>query len=296
MRIKNTSVAIRISVITIILNLLLSALKFTAGIVSHSSAMISDAINSTSDIFFTSIVIIGVKLSGRASDKDHPYGHERMECVAAIILSVILFIVGIGVGYDGMLKIFSQSPGGLEAPGFFALVAAVISIAVKAVMSFYTSTVAKRINSSALLADAMNHKSDILSSIGGFIGIMGARLGLPIMDPIASVVICLFIIKAAVDVFRDAVSKITDKACDDEVVEAIKELVLRQKGVLGIDQLKTRLFGSRIYVDVDIRVNRDTSLENAHRIAQVTHDAIELSFPLVKHCMVHVNPEKKNSG
>lgn len=282
--------AMRVSAMSIISNVLLSVFKLFAGIIAHSGAMISDAVHSLSDVFSTFIVIIGVKLSGKESDAKHQYGHERIECVAAILLAVMLAITGIGIGYSGVMKIIDGDGEEPLIPGTLALVAAIVSIAVKEAMFWYTRAAAKKINSGALMADAWHHRSDSLSSVGSFIGILGARLGLPVLDPIASVVICLFIIKAAYDIFKDAIRKMTDEACDSDVVEEIRNVSLKQKGVLGVDQIQTRLFGNRIYVDIEICADGTVPLKQSHSIAQQVHDAIEAAFPAVKHCMVHVNP------
>lgn len=233
------------------------------------------------------------KIANKESDKTHPYGHERMECVAAILLSAILFATGLGIGYKGVIIISSNDYSHLTVPGVLALAAAVISIGVKEGMYWYTRAAAKKINSGALMADAWHHRSDALSSVGSFAGILGARLGYPIFDPIASVIICIFILKAAFEIFMDSINKMTDKACDDETIEVIRSLILKQEGVLGIDQIKTRLFGDRIYVDVEIQADGNISLKQAHDIAHYVHDSIENNIPKIKHCMVHVNPVNK---
>ena len=282
--------AMQTSVVSIIGNVVLSAFKLFAGIIANSGAMISDAVHSLSDVLSTFIVIAGVKMSGKASDKKHPYGHERIECVAAILLAVMLAATGVGIGYGGVTKIISDIGGEFQIPGALALIAAVVSIVVKEAMFWYTRGTAKKINSGALMADAWHHRSDALSSVGSFVGILGARLGLPILDPIASVVICLFIVKAAYDIFRDAIRKMTDESCDDDVVNEIRRVSLSQDGVLGIDQIQTRLFGNRIYVDIEICADGSVPLKQSHSIAEKVHDAIEAAFPDVKHCMVHVNP------
>ncbi|MDR3277820.1 MAG: cation diffusion facilitator family transporter [Oscillospiraceae bacterium] len=291
----NERLAVRVSRDSILSNAALSAFKLFAGIFAHSSAMLSDAVHSLSDILSTVIVLVGVKLANRVSDKEHPYGHERFECVAAILLSVFLFLTGVGIGWAGVRKIIAGNYA-LAAPGVLALAAAVVSIAVKEAMYRYTRRAAKKINSGALMADAWHHRSDALSSVGSFAGILGARLGLPILDPAASAVICLFILKAAVGVFRDAIAKMTDRACDDETVEALRAVVSSQSAVLGIDRLQTRLFGDKIYVDVEISMDGSLTLAASHDTAQRVHDAIEARFPLVKHCMVHVNPAEFPPG
>lgn len=289
---KRTGIALamHVSIVTIIGNVILSAFKLFAGIVANSGAMISDAVESTADVLSTLVVMAGMKLSGKASDKNHPYGHERIECVAAILLAVMLAAVGVGIGYSGVIKIIDGISGNLQMPGALALVAAIVTIVTKEAMYWYTRAAAKKINSGALMANAWHHRSDALSSIGSFAGILGARLGLPILDPIASVVICFFIMKTAYSIFKDAIRKMTDEACEDALVDEIRRVSLSQDGVLGIDQIQTRLFGNRIYVDIEICADGSAPLKQSHGIAQKVHDAIESAFPDVKHCMVHMNP------
>ena len=282
--------AMKVSLVSIIGNFILTALKLLAGIVAHSGAMISDAIHSASDVFSTFVVIIGIKISSTESDKDHPYGHERLECVAAIVLATILAATGLGIGYSAAGKITGGDYAHLEVPGILALLAAILSIAVKEAMYQYTIIYAKRYDSSALMADAWHHRSDALSSVGALIGIAGARMGFPVLDPIASLVICFFIEKAAYDIFMDAVNKMVDKACDEETEAELRRCAMEQSGVLGIDLLHTRVFGNKIYVDIEIRADGEHSLRDAHRIAEHVHDSIEKTFPKVKHIMVHVNP------
>ena len=284
--------AMKVSIVSVIWNLLLSAGKLFAGIFANSGAMISDAVHSASDVFSTIIVMIGVKISGKDSDNDHPYGHERLECVAAIILATVLAATGIGIGYGAVVKIMAGDYN-VEMPGILALVAAVVSILVKELMFWYTRYYAKQIDSSALMADAWHHRSDSLSSIGALIGIIGARLGFGIMEPLASVVICIFIEKAAYDIFMDAVNKMVDKSCDDETMEKIKACAMNIPGVENIDLLRTRVFGNKIYVDMEIAADGNKTLDETHAVAERVHDAIEQEFPKVKHIMVHVNPEKK---
>lgn len=283
-------VANRVSVTTIAGNLLLSILKLVAGIVAHSGAMISDAVHSASDVFSTFVVIIGIKLSSKKPDKDHPYGHERMECVAAIVLAVVLFITGLGIGINALENIINADYKNLRTPGDLALAAAVISIITKEAMYWYTRAYAKKIDSAALMADAWHHRSDALSSVGALVGIAGAVMGYPVMDSIASIVIFLFIVKAAYDIFKDAVNKMVDHSCDDATENAIAECVLSNDDVVGVDLLRTRTFGNKIYVDAEICADDTLTLREAHAIAEAVHDDIERRFPNVKHIMVHVNP------
>lgn len=259
---KSKKIVMRVSGVTIAGNLVLSLLKLLAGILGHSGAMISDAVHSASDVFSTVVAVIGINISRKKSDKDHQYGHDRMECVAAIILAVILFATGIGIGINGLEQIIKGVEGN-KAPGLVALVAAVVSITTKEWMYWYTRGAARKINSGALMADAWHHRSDALSSVGAFIGILGARMGYPILDPIASVVICIFIGKAAYDIFKDAVDKMVDKSCDEKTIQKMREVIASQTGVENIDLLQTRLFGAKIYVDIEIAADKTLSLENA---------------------------------
>jgi cation diffusion facilitator family transporter len=287
------ALANRVAVVTIIINTVLAAFKLVAGIVANSAAMISDAVHTLSDLFTTFIVIIGVNLAGQKPDSKHPYGHERFECVASILLALSLGIVGVGIGYSGINTIMDGSYGG-KVPGALALVAALVSILVKEWMYWYTRAAAKKINSGALMADAWHHRSDGLSSIGVFIGIGGAMMGYPILDPVASLIICVFIMKAVYDIFADAVGKMIDKSCDEKIVEELRSLAAAQEGVIAVDDIRTRIFGAKIYVDVEIAADRSQTLTQAHEVAQRVHDAVEGRFPEVKHCMVHVNPDKED--
>ena len=285
---QHEKVAVGVSTVTIVINLTLAGFKFLAGFLAHSGAMISDAVHSASDVLATLIVILGVKLAGRDADRSHPYGHERLECVAALILAVILGATGLGIGWSGIRKITGS--GELAVPGLLALIAAVVSIVVKEAMFWYTWLAAKKINSSALKAEAWHHRSDALSSVGSFAGILGARLGFPALDPVASVVICLFILKAAWDILADALGKMTDHACPPAMEQEMADVILAQPGVLGLDTLNTRLFGDRVYVDVEIQADGDLPLKVTHATAQAVHDTLECQFPQVKQCMVDVDP------
>lgn len=280
----------KVSFVTIVGNVVLAAVKLLAGIIAHSGAMISDAVHSASDVFSTFVVIIGIKLASKEPDKEHPYGHERMECVAAIILAVVLFITGLGIGADALKNILNGNYSELQVPGVLALIAAIVSIVSKEAMYWYTRHYAKKIDSGALMADAWHHRSDALSSIGALIGIEGARLGFPIMDSIASLVIFLFIVKAAFDIFKDAMDKMIDRSCDEETEKQIYDCVMKNENVRGIDLLQTRIFGNKIYVDLEILADSSFTLREAHNIAEAVHDDIEENFPKVKHIMVHVNP------
>ena len=286
----NKEIAMHVSAVSVAVNIGLSVIKLIAGIVANSGAMISDAVHSASDVFSTVIVMVGVHLASKQSDKEHPYGHDRLECEAAIILAVLLFLTGVGIGISGIEKITSGDTSTLEVPGMLALGAAIVSIVVKELMYWYTINAAIKIKSGALMADASHHRSDALSSIGALLGILGARMGYPILDPIASLLICVMIAKAAWEIFDDAMGKMVDTACPEKVQQEMRKVIMANAKVLSIDDLKTRLFGSKMYVEVEIGVEATLTLIEAHNIAEGVHSSIEKNFPDVKHCMVHVNP------
>lgn len=286
----NEKIAVHVSIMTIIGNALLSLFKFIAGIFGHSSAMLSDAIHSFSDVLSTLIVIAGVKIANKQADQDHPYGHERMECVAALLLAIMLALTGGTIGYSAIQIIAKQNTQTLPIPTTLALVAAIVSILTKEGMFWYTKIAADKINSGALRADAWHHRSDAFSSIGSLIGIAGAQMGYPLLDPLASIIICAFILKVAYDIFLDSINKMVDHSCDAETEENIRQVILKNKDVKAIDLLKTRIFGNRIYIDVEIAVESTITVLESHEIAKQVHDQVEKEISLVKHCMVHVNP------
>ena len=279
----------KLSRVGILGNVLLAAFKLFAGIFGRSGAMVSDAVHSLSDVFATLIAYIGVRLSRQKEDEKHPYGHERFESAASLVLGLILAGTGLGIGYTGIHKLLYEREA-IEIPTMLPLIAAVVSIAVKEGMFWYTMHYAKLMDSAAFKADAWHHRSDAFSSIGSFIGILMAKLGLPIMDPIASLLICLLILKVAYDILKDALNKMIDTSCDDAFEQKIKDFIEAQPGVVRIDVLRTRQFSNKIYVDLEIAVQRDMSLVDAHTIAERVHSEVEQHFPNVKHIMIHVNP------
>lgn len=280
----------QVSAVGIFGNVLLVIFKLFAGIIGNSAAMVSDAIHSASDVVATLVAFIGVRASKKEADSKHPYGHERIECVASLILGSILFMTGIGIGIASVKKIILGQSDGIESPKEIALIAAIISIVTKEVMFRYTRAVAKKLNSDAYMADAWHHRSDAFSSIGSLIGIGAAMLGFKIMDPIAGLIICIFIFKIAFDVIMVAISKMLDTSCGKEYEDKMTNFISAQEGVIGVDLLRTRTFGNKIYVDAEISVDGNLRLREAHSIAERVHNEVENNFDNIKHIMIHVNP------
>lgn len=282
--------AVKVSILTLIFNVFLSCFKLVAGIVGSSYAMLADAVHSFSDVLTTVIVIIGVKISSREADKEHPYGHDRFECVTALVLAFTLFAVGLSIGYSALQKLISGSYKTAEIPKAIALVASIVSIVVQGCLFGLAFSVSKKINSGSLKADAYHHLSDSLSSIGSFIGIFGAMMGFAILDVLVGFVICLLIIKVAVSIFMDSINKLTDHSASEKTESEILNVALGIQGVQSVDMLHTRQFGNMMYVEIEIACDEKLELKQAHAIAEEVHREIESKFKQTKHCMVHVNP------
>lgn len=288
---NSKKLTMRISAVSIVCNIALTAFKLIAGIVASSAALVADAVHSASDVLGSLIVMVGAVFSHKAADEGHPYGHEKLECIASILLGNILIVVGALIGYSGIMKIVSGTA--IAVPGRLALVAAGVSIVVKEALYWYTIIGARKINSVSLKAEAWHHRSDALSSIGSLAGVLGARLGVPILDPIAAIIICLFIFKVAIDIFKDSINRLVDRSCGEVETEEMVDTIKTVPGVMGVDDIKTRLFGSRTYVDIEISADGEQKLKDAHAIAETVHHTMENEFPDVKHCTVHVNPVNK---
>ena len=281
----------RLSAVGIFGNIILVAFKLYAGIVGRSSAMVSDAVHSLSDVFATLVAYIGILLSRKKADKGHPYGHDRIECVASLILGAVLLVTGCGIGWGGVKTIAAGHYEDIVIPSAIALTAAVVSIVTKEAMFWYTRHYAKKLNSSAFMADAWHHRSDALSSVGSLIGIGGAMLGAPVLEPVACVVICLCILKVSYDILKDAVSRMTDSACSDDFEKELSSFIMAQEGVERLDSLHTRKFGNKAYIDAEIAVDGELTLTDAHVIADRVHNAVEKRYPdMIKHIMIHENP------
>ena len=296
---KNQSreqITMRVSFVSIGGNLFLCFLKLLAGIFGRSGALISDAVHSAADAVDTIIVIIGIKMASRAPDTRHPYGHERMECVAAIILSIILGVVGVGIGYAGLDKILSRSFENVEAPSVLAAIAALIAIAMKEGLYWYMRSSAKKISSDSLMAIAWHNRADALSSIGSFIGILGARAGLAILDPLVSVIICLFVIKAALSIFMGAINKMVDQACDPQIADKILSAAASYSDQYRLGTIRTRIFGDKIYVEMKIHLPGETTLQDSTDLCFQLRQFIESQFDEVKECRVLPAPEQNKPG
>ena len=284
---RNRTVA-RLSAVGVGGNVLLAIFKLVAGILGNSMALVSDAVHSASDVLTTAVAYVGDRIARREADESHPYGHERFEQLAAAVLAAILAVVGVGIGVAGIQAAFDG--GARTEPGVLALVAAAVSIVVKEAMFWYTRHGAQAISSDVFMADAWHHRTDALSSVAALVGVGAARLGFPLGDPLASVIICFFVLKVAWEVGREAVGKLVDESGGEELNALIAEKAIACEGVDHIDSVVTRRFGNQYYADVEVAMDGSLTLEEAHRRAELVHDHIEHECPQVKHVTVHVNP------
>lgn len=277
----------KVSINTIIINLLLGVFKILAGVFGHSTAMIADGFHTASDVVTTILVIIGIKISSKAADYEHPYGHEKFEPIFGKIISVFLCLTGVVIGYEGLTTLIY---GHYTTPTPIALIAALVSIITKEAMYWYTIKTARQIKSVSMKADAWHHRTDAFSSIGTFIGILGARLGFTFLDPLTALIVCLFIIKISIKLYLQSVNQLIDKAADTEIINKLETLALSIDGVNEIHDMKTRIAGNKLYVDIEIGINPSLTVVEGHSIATKVHDLIEFNIPDVKHCMVHMEP------
>ncbi len=288
---KHAASAQRVLWVTLLINAVLMAVKFLAGWLGHSGAMITDAVHTLSDVGTTVMVMVGLRISAKESDAEHPYGHQKLETLTGLALAALLALTALGIGSSGLQALFSKKAlEALPEPGLFPLLAAALSIAVQECLFHYARHNAKALGSTAMMADAWHHRSDALSSVGSLIGIGGAKLGLRIMDPLASLGICAAILWAAYHIGRSAVRQLVDVSADGETLRRIEQLIRETEGVLHIDTLRTRQHANRLYIDVEIAVNHTFTFEQAHRVAEAVHHKLEDSLPDVLHCTVHANP------
>ena len=291
---ENKKIAMKVTSRSIAINVLLAAFKLFAGITAHSAAMIADAIHSISDLATTVVVRVGIKLSSKESDAEHQYGHERMEFIAVLIVAIALCVTGIWIGVEGIGNIIELTAGEeFITPGRLALIAAIAGIVVKEGVFWYVRFAAKKIKSDALMADAWHSRVDGLSSVGSLLGVAAARAGFPVADSLASIVICVFIIKVAISIGKEAINKITDKSCNTETIEKIRSIIFSHEEVKQITRLMTRMSGNRIYVDADISLDGNLSFIKAHEITDNIHDELEKTLTDIKHCMIHTEPFKE---
>ena len=279
-----------------IVNFILLIFKFVAGVLGHSSAMVADAIHSLSDFATDIIVLFFVRISSKPADTTHKYGHGKFETLAPAFIGFALLAVGIGILIEGTKNIVAVVRGEvLQAPGVIALLAAAVSIISKEILYQYTVYKGRKINSQAVVANAWHHRSDAFSSIGTLVGITGAMfLGEKwrVLDPVAAVIVSVFILKVAIDILRNSLEELMEHSLPDAEEEEIKQIILSTNGVESPHHLRTRRIGNRVAIEVHIRMNGDMTLTKAHQITTEVEQQLKLRFGENTHIGIHTEPIK----
>lgn len=287
----------RVTLAGSVVNLLLLAFKFVAGFVGHSSAMIADAVHSLSDFITDVIVIVFVRIAGKPVDEDHEYGHGKYETLASVIVGIMLAVVGVGLAVNGVEKTIAFFKGeALESPGVIALVAALLSIFAKEVLYQYTVIRGRKLNSPALVANAWHHRSDAMTSIATLIGIGGAMLlgqRWNVLDPLAAVVVSVFILKAAFSLMKPGVDELLEKSLPDKDKNEIAAIMTATPGVVAFHRLRTRRIGSKVAIDAHVKMDGSLSLRQAHDIASEIERSLKQRFGPDTYIGIHMEPADK---
>lgn len=291
---ERTKEIYKVTIVGSLVNVLLLVFKFVAGVLGHSSAMIADAVHSLSDFITDIVVLVFVKISGKPEDKSHKYGHGKYETLAMTVIGLVLVVVALGIISDGVVKIDDFFDGqALEAPGMLALWAAVTSIVLKEAVYRYSIIKARKLQSQALEANAWHHRSDALSSIGTLIGIGGAIfLGNKwvILDPIASVIVGIFLGKVAFGLLKEGVGDLTDTALPESVEQEIIQMVSEVDNVGTPHNLKTRRIGNHYAIELHIKMDGDLTLRESHDKATEIENLLRSKYGNETHIGVHVEP------
>jgi cation diffusion facilitator family transporter len=281
--------AIRVTLVGSVLDLVLGIFKIAIGIVSSSLALISDGIHSLSDLV-TDIFVVGIaRYSHAEPDPEHPYGHRRFETIGTIILGIVLFAVAGIICYDSLLRL--GDPDVLPVPGWAGILVAIASIGSKEWIYRYTKKVADAQNSALLLANAWHSRTDAFSSIAVLVGIVGARLGYPVMDALAAVVVALMIGKIAWDLVSNSLSELVDTALPPAKVDALRQHAMTCEGVVDVHELRTRLHGGRIFVDLHVQVDDRVSVSEGHYLSDRINASLKQAFPEITDIVIHIDPE-----
>ena len=289
---------IRVTLWGSVVNVLLTVLKFVAGIFGYSSAMIADAVHSLSDLLTDFVVLLFVKISSRPADNDHPYGHGKYETLATTIVAIALLVAGGVLAAEGVKKIeFALYAPDLVMPKRIALWAALISIAAKEIVYWLTIRVGRRVNSQALEANAWHHRTDALSSVATTLGIGGALLfggKWAILDPIAAVLVSIFILVAAAKLLHGAIQELLEKRLPEEVEQQIRDIVAEDKEMSEMHKLRTRRVGNVYSIEMHIRMHGDISLNEAHRHSMLLEQRLRNRFGQDTLVSIHLEPLKVN--
>lgn len=278
----------KVTITSIILNCLLTIFKVIAGTIGNSTAMIADGFHSASDVISSVVILIGNYIAQKPEDKEHNYGHEKAETVVSALLSILLIVVSIQIGYQGIILLFNIEQ--LKTPTMLPLIAAIFSILVKEYQYQITIKIAKKTNSPALKADAWHHRSDAFTSIAAFIGIIGGMFGFKILDPIVTIFVAIFILKIGYDILKKSINELLDVSIEQEEISNIMSIVEKSKEISSVKTLKSRKYGPLIYLDIEICVDGNISVKEGHDIATSFEEEVKERLGFVKGIIIHVEP------
>lgn len=278
----------KVTIQSILWNIVLTFIKIISGIIGKSNAMIADGLHSASDIISSIGILIGNKIAKTPNDENHNYGHEKAETLVSFLLSILLIFVSLKIGFDALKALFNLES--VKIPTILPLVISIISIGIKEYQYRITIKIAKKINSPSLKADAWHHRSDALSSVAAFVGIGGAMIGFKALDPIASIIVAVFVAKVGFDILKNSANELMDYSIDTEQEKQIIDIVKQTKGVMNLGELRTRKHGATAYVDLVICVNKDLTVYEGHEIATNLEKRIINEMKFVKGITVHVEP------
>lgn len=277
----------KIIIITILMNVVLVVGKLMAGYFANSKALLADGLHSASDVITSIGVIIGMAIARKPRDEEHQYGHERVETIVTFLLAIALLYTGTKIGLSTILSVINKE---FITPGMAALFMALASIAIKEFQYQIIYRTGKEMNSSALIADAWHHRSDALSSVAAFIGIGGARMGYIILDPIAGVIVSLIVIKVGFEIFKECFQQLIDVSIHLEELEKLKSLILKQRKIYEINDIRTRRHGSKVFVDIRVSVDPYMDIYDGHTVTEEVEDIIRTEVKNVEDVIVHLDP------
>lgn len=279
--------ASRVSWITLIGNLILTALKAIIGMLTGSLVVLSDAAHSASDAFSTLLVLLGLRVAKQPPDEKHPYGHSRAETIVAKIVALMLILIGLNFAFTALKAIWYKD---YSVPGISAVLISLVSIITKEAMYQYTYRVGKRIDSPALMADAWHHRSDAISSVAALIGVFFARLGYPILDPLMTIVVAAILIKVGWDMVFTIIDELMDAQVEPEIIEHLGQAVLKVNGVYSVRNIKVHKYGAEHHVDCTITVSPELDVAQGHDLSHKVEDKIKEKLTTVTHVDIHVEP------
>ncbi len=281
-------------IIGIVVNVILTLIKLIFGYMGHAQALITDGYNSLSDVLMSSMIYFVLRISNKAPDDDHPYGHHKFEGVVYFALGMIFMLSALllFVSTGQQLIDYLRQPQGVTGPTFYTIIVSVIALVIKLFLAGFYHLLYKRTKHSTLKAESRNHAIDMIATSFTLIGIGLAHYGFIIFDYIAALIIVFLIFRLALSTLKEAVSFLVDQSPEQTIVDDMNEYISHKQGVLSVDVLKMRKHMTKIYMDVEIGVEPTLSLKAAHEIAERVHDAVEHDYPEVIHCMIHVNPHE----